>query len=325
MTDDTESRLRALYAERAAVATDPARLVVGATQGARRRRISLIASSTAAAIATVVTAAAVLLGGTDEAPARLSIDSPVPGDPVDLIGSWTVQGTGRWDGQVLRIDGGSLMLWRDCGELRGSWRADTSGLFVASLDGGSGCVVPIDGDWNPTPPWLASAEGFAIDGDERSLVDGAGRRLVTLRPGGRPSPLPNVNPRLTEPPVATDDDRRRLAPTAPLPGGLTPATAAELLGRWLPVATPHPSRAHLEIRSDGSWSGSDGCNGSAGRWVSGEDGVVLATSGGSTLIGCENIEVGGWFAGASHAGFDGAVLVFVDRDGHETGRVTRGS
>ena len=79
----------------------------------------------------------------------------------------------------------------------------------------------------------------------------------------------------------------------------------------------------VELRADGSYQGSDGCNASMGRWVSGPDGAVLATSGAMTLVGCHNLYVTGYLVDAHAAGFVDGVLVLVADDGTETGRLRR--
>ena len=78
-----------------------------------------------------------------------------------------------------------------------------------------------------------------------------------------------------------------------------------------------PKVPFLELDAEGSWTSSDGCNGSMGRWTAGDDGRVLATSGASTLIGCHNVPVDQRWVTAARAGFDGAALVLLDREGNE--------
>ena len=62
----------------------------------------------------------------------------------------------------------------------------------------------------------------------------------------------------------------------------------------------------------------------AGRWVSGPLGMLLATRGPMTLMGCEGMAgVPGWLASTARAGFDGETLVLFDVDGRELGRLIR--
>jgi hypothetical protein len=54
-----------------------------------------------------------------------------------------------------------------------------------------------------------------------------------------------------------------------------------------------------------------------------EDGWFVATSGPSTLIGCEGAPIPGIVGAAYRAGFDGKTLVLLDQAGAELGRLTR--
>ncbi|WP_262286715.1 META domain-containing protein [Micromonospora sp. MA102] len=249
-------------------------------------------------------------------------------DPVALIGNWTVTAADGGAG-VLRLapsDQGDLLWFDSCGVSTGTWRAGAGGLFVAELSGLSpsgrpGCPTdPRDG-----PAWLPRATGFRVTGKTPVLLDDQGRQVARLTPGAKPDPGPHLLPALAEPPVVTPEVRRALAPAAALPAGLTPAGRAALLGRWVPAGPPRggPAPAYVELRDDGGWRGSDGCNGQGGRWVAGAEGAVLATAGPSTMVGCASVPVALWLSGASRAGLDGDVLVLVDAWGGETGRLRR--
>jgi hypothetical protein len=248
-----------------------------------------------------------------------------PGDAVGLVGLWTVrEAAGEEPGAILRLADRELSLWRRCGAMFGGWRAGAAGPFVADISGGSGkCYSGPDS----VPTWLVRAAGHRADGPDRLLVDRAGRTLARLVPGGRPKVDRNTSPTLAEPPVVTAALRDWLSPAAPLPADLRPASAAELSGRWVPAdgagaGTPRPPFAQL--RADGSWSGSDGCNGQGGRWVAGDAGSVFAVAGAQTRIGCDGVDIGSWLTGAARAGFAGDELVLVDRTGRELGRLRAG-
>jgi hypothetical protein len=88
-------------------------------------------------------------------------------------------------------------------------------------------------------------------------------------------------------------------------------------------AVQRPQVPFLKLAGDGSWTSSDGCNGSMGRWTSGDDGRVLATGSVKTAIGCHNVLIDEWWFRAARAGFDGATLVLLDADGGELARLTR--
>jgi hypothetical protein len=147
----------------------------------------------------------------------------------------------------------------------GSWRATPDGLFVDHVSGGSGACYHGPGS---VPGWLRLAAGHRADGPDRLLVDREGDTVARLVPGGRPKVDADTAPSEGEPPVLTDELRRMLSPAAPLPGGLQPAAAADLVGRWVPsdpAGTRAPQPPFVQLAADGGWTGSDGCNGQGGR------------------------------------------------------------
>jgi hypothetical protein len=107
----------------------------------------------------------------------------------------------------------------------------------------------------------------------------------------------------------------------PLPRDLAAMGRDALVGRWVP--TEDPRRAYVELRPDGSWDGSDGCNGQSGRWVAGPRGAFLATTGLSTLVACRNVPLGSWLGATWRAGLDRGTLVLLDAGGQELGRLRR--
>ncbi|MFU8849378.1 hypothetical protein ACNAW0_00040 [Micromonospora sp. SL1-18] len=289
----------------------------------------------AVAVGTLLVGCGERVGSGPAAPGSQAIASTAVGtpqvDPIALIGSWTLADVDDATGDILRLASGTddgLLLFGRCGVQMGTWRADVNGLFVADITGntvsenargcGSGAEVVAD-------PWLRRAAAFRVEGDSRVLLDGQGVRVARLLPGARPTPGPNLLPEMAEPPKVTDEVRRALAPATALPEALTPARRDTLLGRWVPADARwfRSKGPYVELRDDGEWRGSDGCNGQGGRWVAGPGGALLATAGVSTLIGCDNVSVGTWLSSASRAGLDGQVLVLFDAAGKETGRLRR--
>lgn len=252
-----------------------------------------------------------------------------PADPLLLIGVWQVRGTDEAPGTVLRVDVSELSLWRSCGALYGSWRADHGGLFVAdagqSVD--DSCATAHDTALGLRPPWLVAATSFRTDGGARMLLDDHGAVTARLDPATGSPPADGSRSPFTDPPSMDDRARLAFAVPEPLPTGLRPATRATLTGRWVPDGADtvqRPQVPFLRLDADGSWTSSDGCNGSMGRWTAGSDGRVLATAGYSTLIGCHNVPVAQWWSSdATRAGFDGSALVLIDRNGNELARLTR--
>jgi hypothetical protein len=248
-----------------------------------------------------------------------------PGDPLRLVGLWQVDAPGQPAGSVLRL-GDDLSIWSRCGYLSGDWRADPAGLFVGLAAGGSpGCV---DGTLNdPTPRWLTRVVSFKTDTAGAQLLDAGGAVVARLRPGGHPTPGPDIAAELAQQPPLTDALRARLRSAEPLPAGLVAAGPDQLVGRWVSPAKP-TLRGFAELAADGSWKGSDGANDQGGRWSAAPDGELVVAGGAQTAMGCladACANVGNWFESASRAAFDGSTLVLLDADGKETGRAVRAS
>ncbi len=280
-----------------------------------------------AALCVTVGCALAACGTGSPGPASSSSWRPGTGGATALVGSWHVtEAAGAEDGTVLSL-GTELSLWQRCGYLMGSWRAGGTSLFAASLAGGDGACMPATGD--PTPDWLRRASRYAVDGTGVALLAADGTTVARLRPGASPTPGTNILPSLAVPPVLTAELAAALAPAAPLPANLVPATRSQLVGAWV-SALPRPSSglSHdttpgVTLAADGRYHATDGCNGTDGRWAADDHGAIVATEGPSTLIGCDSVPVGHWLAGATTAGFEGTVLVLVGRDGTETGRLRR--
>ncbi|MCD2440900.1 META domain-containing protein [Agromyces sp. SYSU K20354] len=254
------------------------------------------------------------------APSATGAVTPGGSEPIELIGLWRVSGAaGESDQTWLRLEAGQFQLWRECGMLDGAWRAGER-AFVASVHGGSGECI--DGSL-PEIPWLDSVTSYEPAETGWRLVDDTGAVMASLAIDGAPEPIPTAAEFYTEPPVIDEGVRAAFRDAAPLPETLEPATATELHGRWTPVDAPGANDAHVEFQRSGVWAGSDGCNGSGGRWTIADEGDLLATSGPSTLIGCDNIQVPGWIGSAHLAGFDGDELVLLDVTGSELGRLQR--
>ena len=118
-------------------------------------------------------------------------------------------------------------------------------------------------------------------------------------------------------------------------GGASPARPSagadlleqqELSGRWVPVVS-RSDRWHetpyVQFAQDGTWRGTDGCNGLSGRWSVDSDGGFEASSGPSTLIGCDNVNLGRWLTQTQTVQLDVDVLVLRDAKGSEIGRLQR--
>lgn len=90
----------------------------------------------------------------------------------------------------------------------------------------------------------------------------------------------------------------------------------DAVGTWQsPVAG-----AFLEIHDDGTFGGSDGCNGFGGDYTVG-DGVLELQPGFTTQMFCEDVDT--WLSQTASVGVAGDTLVAYDADGEELGQLTR--
>jgi hypothetical protein len=240
---------------------------------------------------------------------------------IGLVNLWRVSGAeGEASDTWLRLDAQEFQLWRDCGMITGSWTA-SSGLFLAAAWGAMGdCATGS----MPSVPWLEQVTRYTATASGFDLVDSSGQAVATLAVDGAPKPIATAAEFFARPPQITPEVKEAFRTPSPLPGGVKPASADALAGTWVPVAYVVKTDPHVTFSTDGRWEGSDGCNGGQGRWVVGEDGGLLTTSGPSTLIGCEGAPVPTWVAQATTAGFDRDWLLLFDRDGNEIGRLERG-
>ncbi|GAA2887533.1 META domain-containing protein [Actinoplanes cyaneus] len=227
---------------------------------------------------------------------------------------WTPVGIGAEPASVVGLTPEELTVYQTCGELQAAWKADSQGLFIADVMSSSdGC------DPDTRVAWLDKAAGYRVDGRTVVLVDVDGATIAHLVASGKP-----LRPDRESFEVPAEF-RRSFAPPAVLPAGLTPVVRQDLPGRWVPVSDgpKPPNQPYLAFGTDGRWAGSDGCNGSGGGWVSGPAGTLLATTGITTLVGCDNVPVGSWLSSARRAGLDGATLVLLDQNAAELGRLRR--
>jgi hypothetical protein len=271
----------------------------------------------------------------------------VTSDPHGLLGAWSVEAAGEEPGMVVLLDPSYLLLRRQCGTLLGKWRAHPTGPFVARIwSGSTACFDRARPEtWNPR--WLRSAAQFRLETAGPVLVDGRGEVTARLEPYDGPD-----GPRPLFPPKDLSMAPDPFADPAPLPVGLRPAAATELVDRWHPVplgVRRHRAPPHLVLTAERRWSCSDGPLGAAsatptedgrvpsgpgrrargrphgcgGVWLAGEAGLLLAITGPSTFA-FDGPHAGGWMYDVARAGFDGEVLVLHDRDGRPLGRLARG-
>lgn len=242
--------------------------------------------------------------------------------PIELVNLWRVSGVEEEDPDTwLRLDANEFQLWRDCGMISGAWVSDGS-AFLASVGSASGECVTDAGI--PGIGWLESVTQYQGASDGFELLASNGEVVASLTVDGAPQPIVTAAEFYAEPPAITAGVREALRPAAPLASHLRPATAEDLVGRWVPAEGAFSTDPHAVMDEDGTWTGSDGCNGAAGRWTVGGAGSLLATSGPSTLIGCDGVGVPTWVGLARTAGFDGDALILFDIHGEQLGSLKAG-
>jgi heat shock protein HslJ len=133
-------------------------------------------------------------------------------------------------------------------------------------------------------------------------------------PGSRSTPA--------QPPVA--------AVTTPASADAPPSVAT-VSGTWRPVrmagVTTLQARRFqdpvLVFRADGTWVGSDGCNGLQGSYTVGQSGAFAAAIGPQHLIGCDNVPNTGVLRNAKRIAVDSTTLRFFGADGRELAKYVR--
>ena len=239
------------------------------------------------------------------------------------VGTWTVHDVSApFEGAVLQIDGSYATLWRECGTLDYAALVGPTGRLRVRLQGGGG-VCDVDAGL----PWLEAATRLDADG-ERLVLEGAdGTRLATLEHGDTPPVHESIAPELADDPILTDEIEATLtAPAIEVPAGLTPAAEDAVTGRWYPDrhSPADPDAAWLELRADGTWAGSDGCNGQGSVWLLEPSGWFRTGTWAQTEIGCGGVDVGRALASSVALAFDiDGALVALDEGGTTTGRFVR--
>jgi hypothetical protein len=284
-------------------------------------------------VATIALAAILLLAGCSSAPPPSVSPSPESSEApesaaetdwdagLQLVNLWRVSGAeGTGPDTFVRFAASDVTVWADCGVASGSWRALGS-AFVADLWGADSgeCLGEPVRRTHPSLAWLDAAQGFRTAGAGIELLDRVGTVVAVLTVDGVPPANPHYADSFREAPVITPELEALFAPPQPLPRGDSPADATQLVGRWEFAGAFSAGVPFVEFTSDGSWEGSDGCNFSGGRWAADSTGAFVATSGVSTLIGCEGAAVPSWVWAASRVGIRDDALVLFDTAGGQLG------
>lgn len=252
-------------------------------------------------------------------------DSTVGADePWDLVGLWRVSGAeGESADTWLRIGAqpDDLTLWRECGYQSGTWAAGGGSVLFDIYTAHEECV---EGGQIPVVVWLADAVAYSATADGWALRAADGTVTARLTVDGAPPSHPDLSDDYREPPVIGAAEREKLTVTSPSTDA-APAAASDLVGRWVPEGPAVATDPHLVVEENGTWTGSDGCNGFGGRWASTTPGSLVSTIGASTLIGCEGSGAPAMFGQARSVALDGSTLVLFDAAGDEVARLVPAS
>lgn len=93
----------------------------------------------------------------------------------------------------------------------------------------------------------------------------------------------------------------------------------QLIGVWRSDEKGDP---FLEFKDDGTFSGSDGCNGLGGEYTVEED-VVRIERGGSTLMACPGVD--DWLRKVASVTFEGGTMTVFDKNDEQIGQLHRGA
>lgn len=237
-------------------------------------------------------------------------------DPLALIGQWRVtDAAGEEPGTVVRIGVGAVQIWRGCGDVEGSWVANSTEMH-AVVGGYSQTCDPL-----PTVTWLEDAASYEVAEQGVTIRSDDGRVVALLAPDDSPPPAERSGVGVI-PTVVDDRTRVYFSGVLDWPSALEPAEAEDLTGRWV-ARGEFATDPHVVFSEGGRWAGTDGCNGAGGRWILDDGGSFASTTGAMTLIGCEGEQVPSWVMTARAAGMDGHELVLLDLDGDELGRLVR--
>ncbi|TDW91138.1 META domain-containing protein [Kribbella sp. VKM Ac-2566] len=129
----------------------------------------------------------------------------------------------------------------------------------------------------------------------------------------------------TQPPVATGQAPASASATSQV------VSAQTVAGTWRPVQmvgaktlqAARPDDPVLVFKADGTWTGSDGCNGLQGTYSIGQRGAFSATSGPQHLVGCENVPHTGVLHAAKRIAVSADRLQFFGADGRQLASYAR--
>ncbi|MEV0800592.1 META domain-containing protein [Kribbella sp. NPDC050281] len=186
----------------------------------------------------------------------------------------------------------------------------------ATLDRAAASVPPVTGLTERATTGARQAQRRTWIASGAAAVAVAAIAVVGFNLAGREAP--------SQLPVAADT--AAATPTATVQ--LSPQTVA---GTWRPVEmdglktlkAARPEDPVLVLLPDGTWNGSDGCNGLQGTYTIGQRGEFAATVGPQRMVGCENVPHTGVLKTAKRVALDADTLRFFATDGRQLASYAR--
>jgi hypothetical protein len=167
--------------------------------------------------------------------------------------------------------------------------------------------------------WLQRATGFTVAGRRIRLSGPTGATVAVLRPEtSLPLQVRPKKPRAVTPPTVTRQIRKEFAAPAPLPRGVRPAQADDLVGRWTAAGYPTSEPGYATFQPVNNWIGSDGCNDYGGRYAVGRGGRLLILDGPNGLVLCTGTPAAAWASETARVGVTtkGRLLLFAQHGRH---------
>ena len=188
----------------------------------------------------------------------------------------------------------------------------------ATLDRAAASVPPVTGLTERATTGARQAQRRTCIVSSAAAVAVAAIAIVGFGLAGRNAPA--------QPPVAAGTSSAK--PEASVQAQLSPQTVS---GTWRPLQmaglkalkAERPDDPVLVLRPDGTWGGSDGCNGLQGTYTIGQRGEFTAKAGPQRLVGCENVPHTGVLQAAKRVALDANTLRFYAADGRELARYAR--
>lgn len=265
-----------------------------------------------------VAVSSLLLAGCGGSPPAASS----PHQAARLVGFWRVVSLRQpFPGELpatVRIGGtfDDFVVNRQCGLVRGTWRATDGGAFAAEIPlTGKACASGLI-----EPPWITFAWAYRFAGDRLQILTDDGTVQATL---ARTDKL-GTEKDAAAVPTPSAELLDGLRTPVRVPDGMSPVTKPNQVGGyWTLPGTADPHQDNVSFLSNHYLGTLENC-GLRGHFAYDTAGGFVATG---TPLGdrCATSRVLIWIRTASRLALDNGKLAFVDRVGHVLGELSRAS